>query len=172
MAARCYLDLTTPVLSHRSNSTWRSGHCGQLTIRLVQMRITRCAIIPFRNPALGVLERQRLAGVELIERRCRAFTRSGHVYLKTPNKSMQPVVISPETKPFYLIRARVERSQYERPPKLLAIRTNTVSAHQAETCGTKCWAAAMAARSGVSPCERSGVAAIPCVLKSTKAQVQ
>jgi predicted phage baseplate assembly protein len=62
-----------------------------------------------------------------------AFTRSGHVYLKTPNKGLQPVVIAPETKPFYWIRARVERSQYERPPKLLAIRTNTVSARQAET---------------------------------------
>jgi predicted phage baseplate assembly protein len=71
--------------------------------------------------------------LSLLKDDTRAFTRSGHVYLKTPNKSMQPVVIPPETKAFYWIRARVERSQYERPPKLLAIRTNTVSARQAET---------------------------------------
>jgi len=71
--------------------------------------------------------------LSLLKDDTRAFTRSGHVYLKTPNKSMQPAVIAPETKPFYWIRARVERSQYERPPKLLAVRTNTVSARQAET---------------------------------------
>ncbi len=71
--------------------------------------------------------------LSLLKDDTRAFTRSGHVYLKTPNKSMQRVIIAPETKAFYWIRARVERSQYERPPKLLAIRTNTVSAHQAET---------------------------------------
>ena len=35
--------------------------------------------------------------------------------------------------PRYWIRGRVERSQYERPPTLLAIRTNTVAARQAET---------------------------------------
>jgi predicted phage baseplate assembly protein len=63
----------------------------------------------------------------------RAFTRSGHVYLKTPNKGMQRTVIAPETKALYWIRARVERSQYERAPKMLAIRTNTVSVRQAET---------------------------------------
>jgi predicted phage baseplate assembly protein len=71
--------------------------------------------------------------LSLLKDDTRAFARSGHVYLKTPNKSMQPVVIAPETKAFYWIRARVERSQYERPPKLLAIRTNTVSVRQAET---------------------------------------
>jgi predicted phage baseplate assembly protein len=71
--------------------------------------------------------------LSLLKDDTRAFTRSGHVYLKTPNKSMQPVVIPPETKAFYWIRSRVERSQYQRPPKLLAVRTNTVSARQAET---------------------------------------
>jgi predicted phage baseplate assembly protein len=63
----------------------------------------------------------------------RAFTRSGHVFLKTPNKSLQPVVIAPESRPLYWIRARVERSQYERVPKLLTIRTNTIAVRQAET---------------------------------------
>jgi len=62
-----------------------------------------------------------------------AFTRSGHVYLQTPAVGMQRTVIPPEAKSLYWIRARVERSQYERPPKLLAIRTNTTAVQQAET---------------------------------------
>ena len=63
----------------------------------------------------------------------RAFTRSGHIYLKTPDKGMQQTIIAPEPKSLYWLRARVERSQYERPPKLLAIRTNTIAVRQAET---------------------------------------
>ena len=71
--------------------------------------------------------------LSLLKDETRAFTRSGHVYLKTPNKSLQPVVIAPESRPLYWIRARVERSQYERVPKLLTIRTNTIAVCQAET---------------------------------------
>ena len=71
--------------------------------------------------------------MSLLKDETRAFTRSGHVFLKTPNKSLQPVVIAPETSALYWIRARIERSQYERPPKLLAIRTNTIAVRQAET---------------------------------------
>ena len=71
--------------------------------------------------------------LSLLKDDTRAFTRSGHVYLKTPNKGMQRTVIAPETKALYWIRARVERSHYERAPKMLAIRTNTVSVRQAET---------------------------------------
>lgn len=62
-----------------------------------------------------------------------AFTRSGHVFLKTPATGMQRTVIPPEVKSLYWIRARVEQSQYEKPPKLLAIRTNTTSVQQGET---------------------------------------
>lgn len=63
-----------------------------------------------------------------------ALTRSGHVYLKTPASSMmQRGVFGPVTEQRYWIRARVERSQYERAPRLLAVRTNTVGALQAET---------------------------------------
>jgi predicted phage baseplate assembly protein len=71
--------------------------------------------------------------LSLLKDETRAFTRSGHVFLKTPNKSLQPVVIAPESRPLYWIRARLERSQYERPPTLLTIRTNTIAARQAET---------------------------------------
>jgi predicted phage baseplate assembly protein len=71
--------------------------------------------------------------LSLLKDETRAFTRSGHVFLKTPNKSLQPVVIAPESRPLYWIRARIERSQYERPPRLLTIRTNTIAVRQAET---------------------------------------
>lgn len=66
-----------------------------------------------------------------------AFTRSGHVFLQTPATGMQRTVIPPEAKSLYWIRARVERSQYEKPPQLLAIRTNTTSVQQAETVGSE-----------------------------------
>jgi predicted phage baseplate assembly protein len=69
----------------------------------------------------------------------RALTRSGHVYLQMPDKGLQPTNTPPETaipsmkQSLYWLRARVEQSQYERPPQLLALRTNTVSVRQAET---------------------------------------
>ena len=97
------------------------------------------AVCPMRPHSL----RRRFAGnsgtaangsrLSLLKDETRAFTRSGHVYLQTPAKGMQQTVIPPEPKPLYWIRGRVERSQYERPPKLLAIRTNTVAVRQAET---------------------------------------
>ena len=63
-----------------------------------------------------------------------ALTRSGHVYLKTPAKgTMIPDIIGAETQKLYWIRGRVTQSQYENPPRLLAVRTNTVAATQAET---------------------------------------
>jgi hypothetical protein len=71
--------------------------------------------------------------LSLLKDETRAFTRSGHIYLQTPGKGMQQTVIPPEPKPLYWIRGRVERSQYERPPRLLAIRTNTVAVQQVET---------------------------------------
>ena len=71
--------------------------------------------------------------LSLLKDETSAFTRSGHIYLQTPAKGMQTTIIAPETRSLYWIRGRVERSQYERPPLLLAIRTNTVAVEQAET---------------------------------------
>jgi predicted phage baseplate assembly protein len=62
-----------------------------------------------------------------------ALTRSGHVYLQTPATGMQPLAIGSSATKLYWIRGRIERSQYENPPRLLAIRTNTVAVRQAET---------------------------------------
>lgn len=64
----------------------------------------------------------------------RALTRSGRVLVKTPLPGrMQPAVIGVVPDSLFWLRARVERSQYERAPRLRAIRTNTVAALQAQT---------------------------------------
>ncbi|MEI6067225.1 MAG: putative baseplate assembly protein [Methylococcaceae bacterium] len=72
--------------------------------------------------------------IKLLKDETLAFTRSGHVLVQIPAKPLLQRAVFGEVKgELYWIRALVVRSQYERPPKLLAIRTNTVSASQAET---------------------------------------
>jgi predicted phage baseplate assembly protein len=73
-----------------------------------------------------------------------AFTRSGHVIVRIPAalslqlaymgeyEGIDPVTQQPRDKLFW-IRARLVRTQYERPPQLAAVRTNTVVALQAQT---------------------------------------
>jgi predicted phage baseplate assembly protein len=66
-----------------------------------------------------------------------ALTRTGHVKLKLPAAGI-PVTAKASLQPSdptlrYWIRALVVRSQYENPPKLIAIRTNTFAVEQAET---------------------------------------
>lgn len=64
----------------------------------------------------------------------RALTQSGHIYLKTPAKGeMQRATIGDVVDALYWIRGRLKKSSYERPPRLQAVRTNTVAAIQAET---------------------------------------
>jgi predicted phage baseplate assembly protein len=63
-----------------------------------------------------------------------ALTRSGHVRLKTPMVGLMVPAVFGEVLPSRTwIRARVLLAQYERTPRLLAVRTNTVSATQAQT---------------------------------------
>lgn len=63
-----------------------------------------------------------------------AFTRSGHIFLKSPPKGeMRRAALGQITDPLYWIRAHLQQSGYEVPPKLQAIRTNTTTAIQAET---------------------------------------
>jgi predicted phage baseplate assembly protein len=61
-----------------------------------------------------------------------AFTRSGEIIVKTPN-SLAKGSFPNEPASLYWIRARVEKSQYERTPPILAIRTNTMRLTQMET---------------------------------------
>jgi len=65
-----------------------------------------------------------------------AFTRSGHVHLKMSSKGVSArtrLEADPKAPMRYWIRVRLERSQYERAPSILAIRTNTIAIEQAET---------------------------------------
>ena len=56
-----------------------------------------------------------------------ALTRSGHVRLKTPMAGlMVPAQFGEVVPPRTWIRVRVLVAQYERAPRLLAVRTNTV----------------------------------------------
>jgi predicted phage baseplate assembly protein len=66
-----------------------------------------------------------------------ALTRTGHVKLKLPAAGIPAAaktkVPPSDPTPRFWIRARVVQSQYEMPPRLLAIRTNTILVEQAET---------------------------------------
>jgi predicted phage baseplate assembly protein len=63
-----------------------------------------------------------------------ALSRSGHVILKLPAAGIPKTVLVPsDPVARYWIRARVVRTQYENPPLLLAVRTNTTAVEQAET---------------------------------------
>ncbi|MEO8049533.1 MAG: putative baseplate assembly protein [Acidobacteriota bacterium] len=63
-----------------------------------------------------------------------AFLKSGHVYLKAPAAgSMAKTTIGTVTSSLFWIRARLTRAAFDRVPRILAIRTNTVGVIQAET---------------------------------------
>ncbi len=69
----------------------------------------------------------------LLKDETRAFTLSGHVILKTPSAGSITKATIPALKDLLWIRARVLTSEYSQPPKLLAVRTNTVAATQAQS---------------------------------------
>jgi predicted phage baseplate assembly protein len=62
-----------------------------------------------------------------------AFTRGGEIVVRTAGAITATTVVPGEAAARHWIRARVERSQYERPPRLLAVRTNTMRLTQMET---------------------------------------
>ncbi len=68
-----------------------------------------------------------------------ALSRSGRILLRTPavgamKRGFQGAYLDDgASQPLFWIRARVKESQYDRVPELVAVRTNTVSATQAET---------------------------------------
>lgn len=61
-----------------------------------------------------------------------AFTRTGEIVLRTPD-NLATTTIPPEPGPLYWLRAELVSSQYERPPVLAALRTNTMTLTQMET---------------------------------------
>ena len=78
----------------------------------------------------------RWQALDLLKDETLAFTRSGHIHVKMPPKGITAKIRleSDLTMPQrHWIRARLDRSQYERAPKIRAIRINTVPVEQAET---------------------------------------
>jgi predicted phage baseplate assembly protein len=74
------------------------------------------------------------SGMDLLEDETNSFTRSGFVYLKSPEKGrMKTSSVGKVGAKRYWIRARVATSDYEAPPRVVAVRSNTVSVTQAET---------------------------------------
>ncbi len=73
-------------------------------------------------------------GLDLLKDETLALTRSGHVRVKIPmGNTLQLAEMAGETGKYFWMRARVVESQYEKPPHMLAVRANTISAIQAET---------------------------------------
>ncbi len=74
------------------------------------------------------------ASLSLLKDETLALTRTGHVSLKLPKQGTLPkLVLGADSEARFWIRARLLASQYERAPELMAVRTNTVAAQQAET---------------------------------------
>jgi predicted phage baseplate assembly protein len=67
--------------------------------------------------------------LSLLKDETRALTQSGHVYFRTPKLAgMQKRIFGSIIEPQYWIRCHLVRSQYENPPELDAVLTNTVRA--------------------------------------------
>jgi predicted phage baseplate assembly protein len=102
-------------------------------------RFLACADAPAYPPAAVVWEFWNGSiwdRLDTIKDESLAFTRSGHVHVKIPSKGISAqtrLETDPAAPLRYWIRARLAHSQYERPPVVLAIRTNTVPVEQAET---------------------------------------
>ena len=83
-------------------------------------------------------------GIDQFEDESMAFTRAGHLLLRVPAgitlaraylgayDAVDPVTAAARP-PLFWLRARLATAQYERAPKLLAVRTNTVPVEQAQT---------------------------------------
>ena len=63
----------------------------------------------------------------------RAFTRSGHIYLRGPGDKVKKAQLGAVAEALYWLRCRLVRSSYETAPRLDAILINTVAATQALT---------------------------------------
>jgi predicted phage baseplate assembly protein len=112
-------------------------------------RMTQCVTAATRAFAAAKLQWEGFDGTEWqrldgLNDETLAFTRPGHVVIRVPAAlslqrdylgeydAIDPVTKRPRP-PLFWIRARLTQSQYERPPHLSAVRTNTVPVIQAQT---------------------------------------
>ena len=109
--------------------------------------------------------------LDLLKDETAAFTRSGHVYLNAPAKgSIVSAAIGKIAGARYWIRARLVSGSYQRAPRLLAVRTNTVGAvqaadHRRRDPGRK----QRPARTGVPDRPAGRSSKVPCSSSSTRA---
>jgi predicted phage baseplate assembly protein len=104
-------------------------------------RVQACGPISTRAYAPALLQWEGWNGVrwtplDSLNDETLAFTRSGHVRVRIPAgaalaRSYLGAYESGE--PLFWLRARLARTQYERAPRLLAVRINTAPAEQAQT---------------------------------------
>ncbi|ACZ30969.1 conserved hypothetical protein [Xylanimonas cellulosilytica DSM 15894] len=73
------------------------------------------------------------AELTVLEDRTAALTRSGSIVVRTPASALVATTIAPAPEPLFWLRALVASSQYERAPRILAIRPNTMTLTQMET---------------------------------------
>ena len=128
------LDLTFWVADPPGDAA-RSRACGPLTTR---------AFAPARLEWEG-WDGARWRRIDTIVDETLAFTQTGHVKVRVPSSltlvrgrigaydTPDPATGNPRDPLLFWLRAHLVHSQYERPPRLRAVRTNTVDALQAQT---------------------------------------
>jgi predicted phage baseplate assembly protein len=97
--------------------------------------IMKCgtAIPPPANLAWEYWDGSQWQFIDLDSDGTRAFSQEGHVLLPGPGTNAVAAKIGSVPDTLFWIRARVESATYEMPPRIAAIRTNTISATQAIT---------------------------------------
>lgn len=73
--------------------------------------------------------------LSLLKDETRSLTQTGHVYFLSPKAGIPKRVLTPITKSLYWIRCRLVNAQYEMPPMLDAVLTNTVRVTAVTTSG-------------------------------------
>lgn len=97
-----------------------------------------CGLPPAQRYASATLRWQYWSGYEwaalpVLKDETAALTRSGQIVVKTPPGALATTTIAPVPTPLHWLRLLVESSRYERPPGVLALRTNTMTLTQMET---------------------------------------
>jgi predicted phage baseplate assembly protein len=78
-------------------------------------------------------DRKQWHPLSMIKDDTRGLTRSGHVYFQGPGTDVKKGKLGDVPQELYWLRCRLERSTYERPPRLTRVLTNTVRAAQVAT---------------------------------------
>ncbi len=104
-------------------------------IDAVTAPVHRCDIVENENNYSAIVVWEYWNGADwsklsLLKDETRALTQTGHVYFRTPKplNGLQKGILGSVPEQLYWIRCRLENSQYDNPPELDAVLTNTVGA--------------------------------------------